>query len=74
VVDGRYHSKCGCFYGIATNKQDCYRPDCHFSSRHGPCSTSTTSCSIRMMGSPARNPIRISPTLCADCSREAREG
>lgn len=29
---------------------------------------------IRMMGSPARNPIRISPTPCPNCSREVREG
>ncbi|KJA13964.1 hypothetical protein HYPSUDRAFT_49492 [Hypholoma sublateritium FD-334 SS-4] len=77
VVDGRYHPECGCFYGIATTTQDCYKPDCHFSSRHS-CKINSKAmpiCSgIRMMGSPARNPIRISPTPCPNCSREIREG
>ncbi|KDR81586.1 hypothetical protein GALMADRAFT_239628 [Galerina marginata CBS 339.88] len=36
VLDGRYHSLCGHFYAMATQKQDCLRSNCVFSERHTP--------------------------------------
>ncbi|KAF9564659.1 hypothetical protein CPC08DRAFT_660221 [Agrocybe pediades] len=71
VIDGRYHPECGHFYAMATRKQDCYRNNCLFSERHmAGCASSAC---IRMMAPPAHNPIRLSPTVCAECNLRARE-
>ncbi|KIM49143.1 hypothetical protein M413DRAFT_55197, partial [Hebeloma cylindrosporum] len=71
VVDGRYHPECGHFYAMATHKQDCLQNNCLFSTRHASSCRSAT-CN-RLMAAPAHNPIRISPTICAECSLRSRE-
>ncbi|KAF9532955.1 hypothetical protein CPB83DRAFT_589740 [Crepidotus variabilis] len=72
VIDGRFHTQCGHFYGMATQMQDCLRTDCIFSCRH-PAECKKTSCT-RLMAPPARNPIRLSKTDCAECTQRQRLG
>ncbi|KZT26221.1 hypothetical protein NEOLEDRAFT_1155744 [Neolentinus lepideus HHB14362 ss-1] len=68
IIDGRWHTPCGHFIAISTHRQDCQRPNCVFSRRHVHLIGCTSRSCIRLMDLPVRNPIRISPTSCADCT------
>ncbi|KAK2466940.1 hypothetical protein APHAL10511_001198 [Amanita phalloides] len=60
VIDGRYHTECGHFYAMNTIHHDCRQPNCLFSGQHAHPTV--------------KNPIRISPTICSDCTTKGRTG
>ncbi|EIN07415.1 hypothetical protein PUNSTDRAFT_71198, partial [Punctularia strigosozonata HHB-11173 SS5] len=68
IMDGRWHPQCRHFISMSTRFQDCMKPNCVFSSRHEHGSGGKSPTCIRMMQLPVKNPIRISPALCADCA------
>ncbi|KIM87046.1 hypothetical protein PILCRDRAFT_815500 [Piloderma croceum F 1598] len=59
---------------MSTRFQDCLSEKCLFSTRHEhPIGCRSQSCT-RLMSPPKYNPIRVSPSMCADCVRREREG
>ncbi|KAF8228190.1 hypothetical protein L208DRAFT_259573 [Tricholoma matsutake] len=73
IQDGRYYAGCGHFYAMATRVQDCLQQNCLFSGRHVHIGCRSTNC-IRLMAQPVHNPIRMSPSICGDCTTMKREG
>ncbi|KAJ7285860.1 hypothetical protein C8J57DRAFT_650660 [Mycena rebaudengoi] len=71
VIDGRSHH-CGHFVAISTQREDCKKKNCLFSSQHIHVACKSTSC-IRLMAPPRLNPIRTSPMRCPQCSMAARD-
>ncbi|KAH6918606.1 hypothetical protein BKA70DRAFT_1416593 [Coprinopsis sp. MPI-PUGE-AT-0042] len=68
IIDGRYHAQCCHFVELASRPMDCGRQNCLFSSRHAhPIGCRNSSC-IRLMNPPVKNPIRMSPAPCPNCT------
>ncbi|KAM6500542.1 hypothetical protein JOM56_003556, partial [Amanita muscaria] len=72
IIDGRYHTECGHFFAMDTSRYDCRKSNCLFSREHVHPNNCRSSTCIRLMALPIRNPIRISPTVCAECISKGR--